>query len=141
MSLPPCDTSVINLLVHYDLSADCPQMSSPPPLSVIPNIPHLHRLRCHPPASLFQSSSHYLPSSCVLCRCLSTCSCVSAVSPLPPFISFPNIYRCRTHLTTIYYSTTIVPRVSSTAIVSLLSPSRVFYHHHPSSFPAIVLSL
>ena len=68
-------------------------------MSVIPNIPHLHRLHCHPPASLFQSLSHYLPSYGTLCHRLSLCSYVSDLSPLPPFISFPDIYSLRLHLT------------------------------------------
>ena len=68
-----------------------PPPYSPLPLSSIPIIPHLHHLYCHPPVYMFQSLSRCLPLSCVLHRHFSLCSCISAMSPPPPFISFPNI--------------------------------------------------
>ena len=97
---PPYRISITAIpVVLHTICRDCPPMSSLLPLFVIPKNSHKHRLCCYRPMSLFQYLSQYLSLSCVLHRCLSLCYCVYAVSPPPPFISFPNLYRFRRYLT------------------------------------------
>ena len=97
---PPYRISITALPIAPHLHRHArPPPSSPLLLSAICIIPHLHCLRCHPPAFLFQSLSQCLPLSCVFHHRLSLCSFVSDVSPPPLFISSPNIFCCRPHIT------------------------------------------
>ena len=85
-SPPSCISAASIPVVLYLHRCACQTPYSPLPLSAITIITHLHRLCRHPIASLFQTYSNCLLSSCIFHHHLYLFSCVSAVYPLPPFI-------------------------------------------------------
>ena len=78
------------LFVPHLISRNLPPPFRMLPLSVIPIILRLRCLPCHPPAYPMQSSSHRLTLYCTLHLRLSMWSCVSSMSLMYPFISFPH---------------------------------------------------
>ena len=116
LCLSSCVSDAVILIVLFLFyHTNLPPHPSPVVYFVVPTVPplchisyyvsialHTHHILhwfTDMPLLLSQSSSNCLPTSWLLCRCLSMCSCVYYLSPPPTFIPLPNIHLRCPHLT------------------------------------------